>query len=481
MKNSKKSIALIIAGLILVSSFSSCAKKDNDKAQNSNNDENEVEDVTELKVPKGIADGKTFSMYFAMPSVQTSYIAKEENGEPVNDAVYQRNQLVEEHTGVELEFVASTRSTHGTDQDLENELIRTLIQSGDTTYDAFIHSQRTAMFTLVEEGMFVNWYDIPHIDLENEWWYSNVIRDISFGDKVYAMTGDYNLNSFSETECLLFNKTLCDELELAYPYQMVLDGNWTHEKFVEYIRAATKDLNGDGKIEREYDRYGFGGWKYEQLKALFAGYGGASLIKDDDNMPVLNVDNELTYTVVDKILEVFDCDGSFYEGSTFGADDKMFKEGRLLFNDSFLKNVVESRSIEEYDIGFIPYPKLDKNQKDYYSRTADISGLTFIPVTNQDLDKTGAVLEALAYYSKDTIMPVYFDTLLTIKSTRDVESEMMIPIIRGSSRFMDCIINFDGSAIVQSGKGNTLSSTIASNADAWQIKVDNLIEFYSAD
>ncbi len=481
MKYSMKNIALILAGLMLASSFGSCAKKGDDDAKKTNNSEGEVVDGVKLEVPKGIAEGKTFSIYFAMPSVQTSYIATEETGDPVNDAVYQRNKLVEEHTGAELKFVASTRSTHGTDQDLENELIRTLIQSGDTTYDAFIHSQRTAMFTLIEEGMFVDWYDIPHVNLEKEWWYSNVIRDICFGDKVYAMTGDYNLNSFSETECLLFNKTLCDELELAYPYQMVLDGNWTHDKFVDYIKAATKDLNGDGKLERDYDRYGFGGWKYEQLKALFAGYGGASLTKDDDNLPVLNVDNELTYTVIDKMLEVFDCEGSFYEGSSFGAEDKMFKEGRLLFNDSFLKNVVDSRNIEEYDIGFVPYPKLDKNQEDYYSRTADISGLTFIPVTNQDLDKTGAVLEALAYYSKDTLMPVYFDTLLTIKSTRDYESELMIPIIRESSRFMDCIINFNGSDIVQAGNGNTLASTIASNKDAWQLKVDDLIETYSKD
>ena len=479
MKKHFRIFASLMASVLVASSASSCVKNEDETKNGHNGDESYEVQESALDVPKGIAKGKTFSMYFAMPTTQSSYIVEEETGDELKDAVYRRNKLVEEHTGVTLNFVSTTRTSSGADQDVENNHIRTLIQSGDDTYDAYIHSQRGPMFTLIEEGMFVDWNEIPYVNLGNEWWYSNVIRDICFGNKVFAMTGDYNRDSFSETECLMFNKTMLDELGLEYPYGMVLDGTWTHDRFVEYIKAATKDLNGDGALKREDDRFGFGGWQYEQIPALFAGYGGETIAKDDENLPVLAIDTERNYTVIDKMLEVFDCEGSFYEGKTFGVDDNMFKEGRLLFNDSFLSSVVGARSIEEFDVGFVPYPKLFEDQENYYSRTAKVSGLTYIPVTNQDLEMTGAVLEAMAYYSKDTMMPVYFDVLLTIKSTRDYESEQMIPIIRNSSRFLDCVIEFNGASIIYADNGNTLASTIAANKDAWELKLLDLAYLYT--
>ncbi len=481
MKKSARTIALLLSIILSASAVYACGKKEEKK--NDGAPKVEAGETTDdnFKVPKGIAEGKTFSMYIANPDIKNSFIAEEETGDDLNDAVFFRNALVEQHTGVDLEFVASARTSNGTDQQAETNQIRTLIQAGDTTYDAYLHVQHTGMPTLIEEGMFLNWNEIPYIEIDNPWWYSNVQRDICFGDKIFCMTGDYNYRSFANSECLIFNKTLCDELELEYPYQMVFDGTWTHDKFLGYIKAAGKDLNGDGVMKTEDDRFGFAGWHPEVIPALFCGYGGATLEKDDNNLPVLNIDEEITYTVIDKMLEVFGDDNAFFVTSTqgYGLEDKMFNEGRLMFNDSFLASVPATRGLEDIDVGFVPYPKLDEDQTEYYTRTANISGLTYIPVTNNDLEKTGAVLESLAYYSTDTIMPAFFETILAIKSTRDVESEEMIPIIRNSSRFLDSVIGFNYTSIVMANNGNTLSSMIAANEEAWQIKVDSLIETYS--
>ena len=477
MKKATKLLALLMAGMLLASGFTSCLKKNDGKQNIAGGNGNAG--VDELAVPEGVAAGKEFGIYLAYAGMAKSYVAEEETGEDLNDAVFRRNQLTEQYTGAKLKVGVSTRTaTSGQDQKDETAFIRTLIQSGDTTYDAFVHVQHSGMPTLVEEGLFVDWNEIPHINLNNSWWYSNVQRDICFGDKIYYMTGDYNLDSFSGTECLIFNKTMCDEIGIEYPYQLVFDGKWTHDEFVKYIKAGTKDLNGDGQLKIEDDRYGFGGWQYEQLQALYAGYGGETIIKDENNLPVVNIDNERTYTVVDKMLEVFDCEGAFFEGRTYGTDHKMFREGRLLFRDAFISNVPGTRGYEQIDVGFVPYPKLDEDQQDYYSRTANISCLTYIPVTNSDLDKTGAFLETLAYYGNKEVLPTYFDIILTIKSTRDVESEQMIPIIRNSSRFLDQIIGFSGSNIVTAKSGNTLSSYIAANEDKWDQRIETLVEFY---
>ena len=440
----------------------------------------EVESEAVFAVPKGVCEGEEVNIYLAMPAYKSSYIAEEETGDQLNDAVLHRNALVEEHTGANVNFTLTTTNGRGSDQEAEATKIRTLIQAGDDTYYAFIHAQRSDLFAAFLEDMFVNWYDVPYINLENPWWYTNVLRDSAYGGKLYAMTGDYNLTSFSMTDCLLFNKTMCDELGLDYPYQLVFDGEWTHDKFAEYIKSAKKDLNGDGTIEYTSDRYGFAGYVYEQVPSLFVGYGGDWVVKDDNNLPVLDIQSEKSYSVIDAMLDVFSLEGAKYVKMEEGSNtaNLMFEEGRLLFKDAYFSNIPATRSLENIDVGFVPYPKLSKDQENYYSRTANLSGLTYIPVTNKNLEATGAVLETMAYYSRETVLDTYFDIILTIKSTRDVESEQMIPIIRSSSKFEDIITEFDLSLIVDKNE-NTLGSYIASMGDILEARVDEYSEFYN--
>ena len=492
MKNIKLG-TLVLALLLAGSAFASCGKTNGDTVKTDNTNGNSGETKTDGEVgdevketdsetfdlPEDVRfDGETFNLYIAHSGAKRDYIAQEETGALINDAVYARNEMTKDRLGIDLNFVVSTLTTSGADQNTEKEKISSLILAGDTTYDAYINVQHSGMPGLINEGMFIDWHELPYINFDKAWWYSNVERDICFGGKVFCMTGDYNLRSFSNTECLAFNKTMLDELELDYPYQFVFDGTWTHDKFVEYINAATKDLNGDGLIDADNDRYGYGGWGWESLPAAYAGYGGETLKKDDNNMPVLNIYSVQQNNVIDKLIEVFNMPGVLCEYTTWGVDDKMFEEGRLLFNDSFLESIPGMRNFED-EIGFIPYPKLNEEQTDYYSRTANISCLTYIPVTLTEdrYGLVGATLETMAYFSHTEVLPKYFDTLLTVQSTRDVESEQMIPIIKNSARFMDQAIGFSFSDMVKSGQ-NTLASYWASNKTSFEEKLATLTKTY---
>ena len=193
MKNTNRVLALMLASLLVCASAVSCANEEKPKEKAPVNTDIVLDEGPKLEVPAGIAADKTFSIYIAHSSVNSNYIAEEENGNDINDAVYQRNALVEEHTGVTLEFTGSTRPTDGGSQQAETAHVRTLIQAGDTTYDAYVNVQHSGMPTLIEEGMFVDWNDIPHINLENPWWYSNVQRDICFGNKIFCMTGSMSV------------------------------------------------------------------------------------------------------------------------------------------------------------------------------------------------------------------------------------------------------------------------------------------------
>ena len=85
----------------------------------------------------------------------------------------------------------------------------------------------------------------------------------------------------------------------------------------------------------------------------------------------------------------------------------------------------------------------------------------------------------MAYLSYRDLIPAFYDEILTIKTNRDFETEDMVNIVRDSARFMDS--NFLGTStiykIVESGT-NTLSSTCASQSDAWEIKLMDIIDFW---
>jgi ABC-type glycerol-3-phosphate transport system substrate-binding protein len=56
---------------------------------------------------------------------------------------------------------------------------------------------------------------------------------------------------------LIYNKTLVQKLGLEDPYELQKNGQWTWEKFRDFMKKATKDTNGDGKT----DVWGLtGGW-----------------------------------------------------------------------------------------------------------------------------------------------------------------------------------------------------------------------------
>jgi hypothetical protein len=84
----------------------------------------------------------------------------------------------------------------------------------------------------------------------------------------------------------------------------------------------------------------------------------------------------------------------------------------------------------ETDFGIIPPPKFNNEQSDYC--VAIHPGCTSsiaIPVTVENTERTGTILEALTAESKYTLLPAYYDISLKTKFARDDESQEMLDII----------------------------------------------------
>ncbi|MBE6572509.1 MAG: extracellular solute-binding protein [Ruminococcaceae bacterium] len=482
--------ALLVAAVPTVSLFASCTKDEENVDGNEvvegeqqggeeKVEENRLDNDFSPNIPAedvGNFEGSTFSLLTG--SVGQVIYAEEENSKPVNDTVYRRNKLIEDHFGITLNIVKGGYAATGGGQSEATTQFRSLIESGDQTYHAFTHVQHTGMPQMILERYFVDWNEIPYINLEEDWWYQNITNDLCFGDKIYVMTGDYALY-IDSIDCLLFNKDIFDELGLEYPYQDVLDGTWTWDKFEELVALGAEDLNGDGLMTLADDQWGLSGWTYELCYALLVSTGYSPLEKDADNMPVLNQDISETHDKYQRIVDLFaDGQKAFAEASDYNAQILAFTEGRSMFRDTFLGGVTGLSEVE-FDFGIIPYPKWDEDSE-YQNRSSNMTALTYIPVTNPDLTLTGAVLEEMAFQSAKELTPLYFDTVLTVKSTRDVESEAMLPIIKNNARFL-----YDGyapSIISQVGnKSNTFTSSYQSNLSNYETNLEEMRELLLAE
>ncbi|MBR5528523.1 MAG: extracellular solute-binding protein [Clostridia bacterium] len=480
-----KKLALILAALLVsvptVALFASCGDSDTNKEGTENstetNEGNEETPTDRLSyafspnIPEGTKfDGETFSLLIG--SVGNYIYAEEETSDLLNDAAYRRNNLVGEHFGVEMNIVkGGYNESEGQGQ--ATAQFRSLIEANDDTYHAFTHVQHTGMPQMILEKYFVDWNTIPYINLEDEWWHQGVRDELCFGDKVYVMTGDYAVY-IDRIDCLVFNKDIFDDLGLEYPYQDVLDGTWTWDKFEELVQKGARDLNGDGSMTLEDDQWGLTGWIYELAYALLVSSGYSPLEKDADNMPILNENIDETHEIYDRIVNLF-ANGQYAWAESKGYSTQMsaFTEGRAMFKDLFLGGITGLKDVE-FDFGILPYPKWNEDMP-YMNRSANMSPLTYIPVTNSNIAMTGAVLEEMAFQSAKEVTPVYFDTVLTVKSTRDVESESMLPIIKDNARFL-----YDGYApsiigMVQN-KSNTFASSYASNLSTYQDSLEEMRE-----
>jgi hypothetical protein len=92
-------------------------------------------------------------------------------------------------------------------------------------------------------------------------------------------------------------------------------------------------------------------------------------------------------------------------------------------------------------MGFLPFPKLNAEQKDYYTSVSFVQlGTYCIPYTVESAEdwetngfKSGAeqcayFLEAFAYYSKLIVTPAFYDQVILRQSVRDADSAEMVEI-----------------------------------------------------
>jgi len=444
-------------------------------------------DAPEVKITHDVPDidfgGYAFTVlcregYYGVYWMSVDMYAEAENGEPINDAVFRRNRQLEEKFNIKIEEVRK-------ETDLLSFAQRS-IMAGDDNFDVLYPFMQNAG-AMIQRGQLVNLYNMPYLSFGKPWWNKVTNDSMTIDNKLYCAVGDIAVMTNDATWAIFFNKELVKNLGLGDHYQWVKDGKWTLDVLHENSKSVTRDLNGDGALTLE-DLWGAVN-QHETAYAFFAASGQTIMEKDKNDLPVLALNSDRTVSVLTKVVD-FMSDGvaqakaedhaSKYD-EIWAVIMNTFREDRALYAIWPLRAVPDMRTMES-DFGLLPLPKYDEAQQNYYSVMQYTNATTMcIPVSAGNLERTGAVLEAWAAESVDTLTKAYYEISLKGKHSRDDESSEMLDLIL-STRVVELGLFFNWAGMQDFFLGFSLRNTMdfASQYEKaenrWQAAIEKTIE-----
>ena len=357
-------------------------------------------------------------------------------GEVVNDAIFNRNLSTEETLNIKIEPVWAG------DDDIQSS-IRSGVLAGATDFDAALNNMNH-MGTNMQNGDLLNLKNISAIHTDDSWWDRNIIDAFTlFGSKLYWISGDINIYDDYAVEVIYFNKQVCADSGMDYPYAMVLEGKWTVDRFYEMAKTAERDVNGDGVLDPAEDVVGHCEQNDHVFHWIYA-LGEKAIDTAEDGSLTTRLWEDRHIRVIDTLYSLM-----VDQQMTYTAGLGALMGNRTLFAGNMLGMIGNLRDMES-EFGVIPMPKLDEEQEHYGEFVSNGWCTAYgIPMTNPDPERTGMILDALCGFSTETLRSALYDTLFTAKYVRDEDSVRMLDIVFDSKSY-DWAVGFPCGTTVDS-------------------------------
>ena len=435
-----------------------------------------------LELPDVDYNGKTFTI---LTTVHASYEydAVEETGDVVNDAVFRRNQTVEDKLGIKFDFIIEPGQWG--DRENFNALVKNSVMAADNAFD-LVNGVVVIVLPMASDGLFIDANSLEHVNLTNPWWVQGMNDNLAIGGKLYGFIGDASLSLYKDMTVIYFNKRLWDENKAPNPYDLVRNNEWTLDKFITLCSGMQRDLNGDGTYDET-----------DQLTFL-GEYVPCGTFQTSLQLDVVRIGNDGTpeyLGLTEKFLSAFEKLQTFHAGEGImrmsSIDDKSYKSmitfgnGNVATMCNFIYSTEYLRDMKD-DYGILPMPKYDENQEKYVSQLGTSTAMLFVPTTTKDIELTSKVMEALSYYTNRLVVPKYYEVALKDKYARDDDIAEMLDIIRDGAAF-DFLFVYGTSlqgapnSYFRFYNTNTsdLASTFASNETNFKTSLEEMIEKYS--
>ncbi len=387
--------------------------------------------------------------------------------ERVNSTAFARNLKIEERYGIEIAIVEQEETA-----DAWNAAL--LASTGEYDLACFDY-----WWGIEQNGLLYDLAALPELDLDDPHWYSGWNDNCTINGKLFSIAGDATLEVLENIEIIFFNKKMAEANSLDL-YGMVRDGSWTMEKMEEIGTQVSRDLNNDTTLDDVW------GSLFDVHSACALLYSSGMRLTDfaADGTISLTNNTDALVRIGELCGKLLNADGVRYDSNTARSSKNfnpgIFTDGQSLFLATALylgKTLRAANSDVEY--GVIVPPKADVNSE-YYTTTYGAS-LFGIPLSVKDVHKSAVILDALNYYSKDTVVDAFYEVVLKGQIADSQDDADMMEQARQTVVVDFAFINsLDLNTMIRDAAiaGNPLGSVITVGSKLSKTKLDKIIKAY---
>lgn len=482
----KKLLCLLLAALMLLSTVACTNSGDSssadtsttaENAEDETNDDNAVSEEYQCDLPSDLNyKDEPINILYTIASGREDELFVEGSGVgSIEEAVFERNQVVESQLGVTLELIGESGDT------AVSSKLATDVKGNVGSYDIIINGTYVSISSAIS-GYYTDLNSLDYINTSKHYWTQgyNALSTFTANDRQYLASGSLALSMFRLMFFTIYNQKVRENYQMEDLYDVVKRGDWTLDYQYSMITGMYDDSDGDGE-RSETDTYGFITGNIISMDPYMVAADVSMIIREDDNSLVFNADVTATLSdLVDAVQKLVNDEGTYvfessekddvgknYIAEAF-ANDKALMATIMFWN---MEYNIESLSALSY--GIAPIPKLSADQE-YKSYVQDqVSAFSISAAIKPERQAmAAATLESLAYNSYNIIRPAYYTNTLSTKFMQSPESEDILGIIFDSLYFdfsQSCSGVVGGTALrdslrpIMSGKSNN----VASQVKAW--------------
>ena len=388
-------------------------------------------------------------------SVRNDYVyeiyADSTSQEGIDPEIYARNQYTEKRFNFKIKALKSL-CTGKTDGTTHLEDVTLALQKNSFKFDV-ISMWAYQSGKLVKGMNYLDWrlqngdgsYVIPYaaesIAAGEPWWPEKMNTAGNVMGHQYVAISDMCITSMEMAFAIVYNYDMVTNERLAQTvgdgqytdlYQVVRAGEWTLDVLYNLVKDRYHDNPNNAAFgtRDDSDTYGFTFQGAAGLDAFIHSLGFMCIENDGESIPRLWTVGQTLTTAAEDVVRLCTAQGSVR--SKAGEDDvvyRFFTDGHTYFTTMKLE-ALRTATLHgmEDDYGILPYPKLNKDQEQYYTGSDDHFNVLSIPlmIDPARYELVGVAMEALAARTHQEVRWAFCDTLLKTNSTRNLQDEEMI-------------------------------------------------------
>lgn len=193
-----------------------------------------------------------------------------------------------------------------------------------------------------------------------------------------------------------YNKTMVEEMGLEDPFELQQKGEWTWEKFRELAKKATKDTNGDGKI----DVYGIAGayGKVNYMGEQFIYSNKGSVDRDESGEMKFSMDSKNSIEALQFLSDLYNVDKSIMQPVPDDAA-KEFVAGKGLMYGGFnweMGGLMEK--MPGKTLGYVFFPKAP--QADDYMSFTPFGNMYMVSKYSKNAEAAAHILDEISLFGR---------------------------------------------------------------------------------